>query len=125
MTRRPPFKKQKARREAGLSVFAVKQSPSGGLQVGGGGLAALRGDVEAHLLALVQGGHARALHGGDMDENVLVAVARLNEAVAFLRVEPLHGTSSQLVFLTTHALVRYSPARPSCGFSHPTFGFSR
>src|SRR3546814_7307884 len=45
------------------------------LQVHGRGLAALRVALflELHLLALVQAGEARTLHGGDMDEHVRAA----------------------------------------------------
>src|SRR5258708_30790383 len=53
--------------------------------------AAVRDDVERNLLALVEGAQTSALNGADVNENVLVAVVRLDEAEALLVVEPLHG----------------------------------
>jgi len=47
--------------------------------------------LEAELLAFVERGHASALDGGDVDEDVGAAVVKLNEAEALLAVEPLHG----------------------------------
>src|SRR5919112_467011 len=69
--------------------------PSGalrGLEVDRGGLAvALIGlELEGDLLALAQAADARALDGADMDEHVLAAAVRLDEAVALGLVEPLH-----------------------------------
>src|SRR5579872_6735800 len=56
-------------------------------------------DFKRHLLTLVEGAHAGAFDGADMNENVLAAVVRLNEAETLLAVKPLHssqahGTSS-------------------------------
>ena len=48
-------------------------------------------DLVADLLALVEGGQASALDGGDVDESVLTALVRLNEAEALGRVEEFHG----------------------------------
>src|SRR5690242_17112523 len=56
-------------------------------------LAALHDHFIADLLALVQRAHACALDGADMDEHVLGAIVRLNEAEAFLSIEELHGTN--------------------------------
>src|SRR5688572_10415176 len=64
------------------------------LQVAGGLLAALAEHVEADLLTFREAGQAGALNRGHMHEHVLRPVARLDEAEALLRVEPLHGTSS-------------------------------
>src|SRR3954451_9390968 len=64
-----------------------------GLQVGGRSLAAaLVGlDLEGNLLALDETAHAGALESGGMNEHVLAAVVRLNEAVALLVVLEFHG----------------------------------
>src|SRR5687768_2299853 len=43
------------------------------------------------LLALIQAAEAGALDRGDVDKDILVAVLRLNETIAFLGVEPLDG----------------------------------
>ena len=42
------------------------------------------------LLAVLQTLETRTLYGGDVDEDVLAAVVWLNEAKAFLGVEPFH-----------------------------------
>ena len=62
------------------------------LQVDGLGLAALvLLEVIADLLVLVQRAHARLLDGGDVDERVLAAIIRLDEAKALGFVEKFHG----------------------------------
>src|SRR4051794_38423466 len=85
--RRPPFLKR-----------AAQKPPSGfknsnGLQVGcrrfATALVAL--ELVAELLALIQAAEARALDRGDVDEDILIAILRLNEAIALLNVEPLDG----------------------------------
>src|ERR1044071_1317332 len=43
------------------------------------------------LLAFAEGRQARALDGGDVDERVLAAVIRLDEAEALGGVEEFHG----------------------------------
>src|SRR5271157_1567404 len=64
---------------------------SDSLQVCGRGLALLAAfQVEAELLTLIQCPEASALHGRDVNEHVLRAVVRLNEAESLLRVEPLN-----------------------------------
>src|SRR5215218_3580050 len=52
----------------------------------------------AELLPFIQGRHPGLLHGGDVHKHILRTVIRLDEAVAFLSVEPFdrarcHGTS--------------------------------
>lgn len=47
--------------------------------------------VERHFLRVRKAGQARAFDGGDVDENVLTARIRLDEAEAFLGIEKLHG----------------------------------
>jgi hypothetical protein len=48
-------------------------------------------DVERNLLALIETLHAGAFDRADMHKDVLAAIIRLNEAEAFLAVEPLNG----------------------------------
>ena len=42
-------------------------------------------------MSLVEAVHSSPFDRADMDEHVLAAVSRLNEAVSLLAVEPLHG----------------------------------
>ena len=42
--------------------------------------------------SVVQAGEPGTLDGTDMDEGVLAAIVRLNEAKTFLAVEPFHGS---------------------------------
>jgi len=72
---------------------AIRRSADG-LEVRGGQLAAplVRHQLELDLLALDQVIEACPLDGADMDECVLAAVIRLDEAEALGRVKPLHGS---------------------------------
>jgi hypothetical protein len=67
---------------------------SGDLQVGCGSLAAFHFDFVADLLAFIEAPKPGCLDRGDMDENVLAAILRHNEAKAFGGVEPLNSTDS-------------------------------
>jgi hypothetical protein len=58
-----------------------------------------------HLLAFTQVMHARALDGADVNEHILTAIDRLNEAEALLPIEPLHNTFGHRHLLT----------QPDCG----------
>ena len=49
-------------------------------------------NIEAHILPLVEGTHAGAFDGADMNENVFAAVYGLNETKALLAVKPLHNS---------------------------------
>src|SRR5690606_17384608 len=68
-------------------------------QVYSGGLAVASGlEFVVDLLAFIEGAQASLLHGGDVNEGILAAVIRLDEAEAFLHVEKLncsgcHGMS--------------------------------
>src|SRR5262249_60383487 len=72
------------------------RSGSEALPVRSGELAALAYHVIAELLALMQIAHPGTLHRGDVDKHVLPAIGGLNESVAFLAVEELHGTLSHI-----------------------------
>jgi hypothetical protein len=52
------------------------------------------------FLALVEAIHPGAFDGADVDEYVLAAVIRLDEAVAFLAVEPLYGSLRHVILLS-------------------------
>ena len=71
-----------------------QQAKSDGAQVLCRGLARLWiGDnVERELLSFVEVSHPGALDRADMHEDVLAAIIRLDEAEAFLAVEPLHDS---------------------------------
>lgn len=64
-----------------------------GLDVVDGGLAraAIFLGVEGNLLTLVEAADAGAFQRGRVDEHVLAAIVRLNEAEAFLTVVELYG----------------------------------
>src|SRR6478609_10547650 len=51
---------------------------------------------EIDLLTIIEAGQTGALDGADVNEHILAAIVRLNEAVALLTVEPLHGTCRHL-----------------------------
>src|ERR1700731_4444671 len=76
-----------------VKVAVARYRCSACLEIFGRFLAVLRAahDFERDFLTLVQRVQACAFDGADMDEHVLAAVIRLNEAVAFLRIEPLYG----------------------------------
>ena len=73
-----------------------QQAKSDGAQVLCRGLARLWiGDnIERDLLSLVEVSHPGAFDRADVHEDILAAIIRLDEAEAFLDVEPLHRTLS-------------------------------
>src|SRR5437764_15342829 len=81
------------------------------LQVRSGGLAALCYKLIRDTLTFDQRIHPRALDRGNMDEHVLTAIARLDEAVALHLVEPFHGTDSHLGLLRCR---RHVPGAEPC-----------
>src|SRR5262245_30033450 len=69
-----------------------------------------------HRLTLVERAQAGALDRRDMDEYVSAAALRLNESIAFRRVEPFHGATGHhglLVCTNLIAAARPSRDRPS------------
>src|SRR5262249_45026109 len=62
-------------------------------------LAAVADQLVFDHLTFVERGQASALDRGDMNEYVFAAILRLNESIAFRRVEPFHGASSHLGLL--------------------------
>jgi hypothetical protein len=76
--------------------------------------------IEHDLLALHQPAHAGALERGGVNEDVLAAVIRLNEAEAFLVVIELHGARSHgdiLSLIELHLNPRRAIARLKLGSS--------
>jgi hypothetical protein len=63
-------------------------------------VAAILHDVEADLLALYERAHSGAFNGRDVNEDVRLTAALLNEAKAFGGIEELHGSSSHDDFLS-------------------------
>src|SRR6185437_2074814 len=61
------------------------------LEVLRGSLSTVLDEFELNGLAFVQRAKARALDCGDVNEHILPAFLRLNEAIAFRRIEPLNG----------------------------------
>src|SRR6185437_7000778 len=61
------------------------------LEVLRGSLSTVLDEFELNGLAFIQRAKACALDCGDVNEHILPAFLRLNEAVAFRRIEPLNG----------------------------------
>src|SRR5215470_17376949 len=106
-----------------ISAGPFRKPSLRGLQIGCGRLAgaAVGLDVEAQLLPLDEGGHSRALDGGDVDEYVRAAVVLHDEAVPFLGVEKLNGTLSHkgLLQKTHHGV--WLAAQTICARLYPDF----
>jgi hypothetical protein len=73
----------------------------------------VRDDLILKLLPLIEGAQAGPLDRTDVNEHILAAVVRLNEAKALLAVEPLYRarTHEKFLSLTVHtwALAREAP----------------
>ena len=72
-----------------------------GAQIGRRGLSALGHNVERDLLSLVEAAHPGAFDSANVDEHVLAAVIRLDEAEAPLAVEPLYGSLRLISLLSS------------------------
>jgi hypothetical protein len=79
------------RRRPGLFARCARKA-SFDFEVFCGRLAAIADDLVLDLLAFIEGAEACALYGRDVDEHVLAATLRLNEAVALGGVEPFHSS---------------------------------
>src|SRR5215469_1836283 len=104
-------------REAGgigrTAAGAERPTGSDRLQVGRRHLALLAAfQVEADLLAFIQAAEAGTFDGRDMDEHVLRSVARLDEAVALLGIEPFDRAFGHRVILL--AIRRSARCGPEC-----------
>ena len=72
------------------------------------GLASLsiRDEVKGNLLSFVEAVESGALNGADVNEHILAAIVRLDEAKAFLAVEPLYGSLRHGNFFQVRCLDR-------------------
>src|ERR1700720_1609370 len=82
---------------ASISVvrnYGPSRCRSDGAQIFGRGLArfSISDNVVRDLLSLVEAMHTGAFDRADMHEHILAAVIRLDEAEAFLAIEPFHGS---------------------------------
>ena len=77
----------------GQSSMALR-SRSSGAQIFSGRFArpAVRDDIKADILPLIEGAHAGAFNRADMNKDVIAAIGGLNEAEALLAVKPLHSS---------------------------------
>jgi hypothetical protein len=80
---------------------------SDGTQIVGRGLArpSIGYDLERDLLSLIEAMHSGAFDGADVHEHILAAVIRLNEAEAFLAIEPLYRSLRHMTFLSVRVWV--------------------
>src|SRR5438105_13081816 len=85
-----PAKKERRRCRVAPPPFMSSGSLLRRLEVHGRRTAALCGDLVIDLLAFIQAVQARTLDGADMDEHVLAAIGRLDEAETLGGIEPLH-----------------------------------
>ena len=65
------------------------------------------------FLTFVEGVHSGALDGADVNEHILAAVIRLDEAKALLAVEPLYGSDRHEMILSGTSLNGRTDARPA------------
>src|SRR3546814_14285884 len=77
-----------------LVFFFFKQKTAYGMRISDWSSDVCSSDLVGDLLAFPQGAETRALDARDVNECILGAVRRLNEAKTLRRVEPLYGTSS-------------------------------
>src|ERR1700754_1819354 len=76
-----------------------RPGPVSGLEIDGGVLAAVLLDLIGDLLAFVQAVQASPLDGADMDEHVLAAAVRLNEAKTLGGIKPLDRACRHVRYL--------------------------
>src|SRR6476646_10309896 len=95
---------KKARRLRRALTSKQCRKVSDWLQIAGSLLATLGDDFKADLLAFVQRAHSCTLDRGDVHEDVLRAIVRLNEAEAFLGIEKFHSSDRHQVFLSRFLL---------------------
>ncbi len=72
-------------------------------------------NVEGQLLPIRQSRHSRTRERGDMNEDVLGTIVRLNKAVALLRVEPLNRTLSHVPLHAINSAYALSHRRADLG----------
>ena len=76
-----------------MAYVSLRRRPDSA-QIGRRGLTrpSISNNVERDLLSLIESAHACAFDCADVHKDVLAAVMRLDEAEAFLDIEPLHGS---------------------------------
>src|SRR5262249_46034439 len=91
--------------QSSLENLQIRSRALAGLTIGD--------EIVRDFLSLIKSIHSSAFDGADMDENILAAVTRLNEAKSLFAIEPLHGSLCHKIFLSDCA--RICPrARPHC-----------
>ena len=97
----------------GQGDMANRRRRSGGLQIICRGLSGppIGDNLIRDLLSLAEAAHPGALDGADVHENILAAVIRLDEAKAFLVVEPLYGSLRHETLLSGTCLASRALAR--------------
>jgi hypothetical protein len=80
---------------------------SDGAQIVCRGLASpsIGNDLERDLLSLIEAMHPSAFDGADMHEDIPAAVIRLDEAEAFLAIEPLYGSLRHVTVLSVRVWI--------------------
>jgi hypothetical protein len=91
-----------------VRIYSSSCCRSDGAQIVRRGLAApsVSNNIKRDLLSLVEPRHSGSFDRADVDEDVLAAVIRLDEAEAFLAIEPLHGSLRHLAFLSVTCVIR-------------------
>src|ERR1700756_2388004 len=85
------------RKDGRRRVTAPILADSGRLQIDGGGLPLLAAlQVVRDFVAFVEAPQTGPLDGGDVHEDILRAVSRLDEAESFGCVEPLHSAGGHV-----------------------------
>src|SRR3990170_3832821 len=87
---------------AGGGVTPAFQECLRRLEIGRGILAALGGDVEADFLPFGQRAQTGAVDRADVDEHVLGAIARSDEAETLAGIEPFNSTCSHFGLLDAY-----------------------
>src|SRR5260370_29760867 len=85
-----------------IRISDFSRCRSDGAQIFSRGFARLwiSNNLERDLLSLVEPVHASAFDRADVHEHILAAVIRLDESVALLAVEPLHGSLHHMARLS-------------------------
>jgi hypothetical protein len=88
-------------------MIALCHYRSDGTQIVGRGLArpSIGYDLERDLLSLIEAMHSGAFDGADVHEDILASVIRLNEAEAFLAVEPLYRSLRHMTVLSVRVWI--------------------
>ncbi len=89
-----PASQTRGRDPTGGRNYDARDGRSGRTEILRRGLArlAIGDNLEKDLLPLVEAVHSGAFNRADVHENILGAVIRLDESIALLAVEPLHGS---------------------------------